>query len=61
MADPYESMPHHCDCAAVRMAALVLGAYTATEHARRCGHEGSHWDEGYGPSLAASPTEGEEK
>lgn len=31
-------MDHHCDCLAVNTAAAMLGAYSATKHARECGH-----------------------
>lgn len=36
-------MDHHCDCRAVITAAVLLGAYSATQHAKQCQH-GSETD-----------------
>lgn len=54
-----ERMPHHCECRAVLTAAVLIGAYTATEHAQQCGHEGARWDEAYGPPVASSLVTGD--
>jgi hypothetical protein len=40
------AMDHHCDCRAVITAAMLLGAYSETVHARQCGH-GTSMDEFY--------------
>lgn len=49
-------MDHHCDCRAVEAAALMLGAYSETQHARQCVH-GTEMDE---PTSLGSSASGEE-
>lgn len=39
-------MDHHCDCAAVEAAAMMLRSYSATQHGQQCVH-GTTMDEFY--------------
>lgn len=54
-ANPHDGSPmdHHCDCRAVVTAAMLLGAYGETVHAKQCGH-GTEFDEFF---QRRSPTE----
>lgn len=48
-----KKLAHHCDCSAVRAAALLLGSFKLTDHYRYCG-TGEWWDEIYGDEIAAA-------
>jgi hypothetical protein len=50
-----EPMDHHCDCQAVRAAAILLGADSLTSHAKACGH-GTRYDEFYTPRAGQAAT-----